>query len=50
MAVAPIISATKTDSFADSDLDGKAEPGEIITYSITVTNTGPDPATQLDLE
>ena len=49
MAVAPIISATKTDSFADSDFDGKAEPGEIITYSITVTNTGPDPATNLTL-
>jgi hypothetical protein len=48
-AVAPIISATKTDSFADSDMDGKAEPGEIITYSITVTNTGPDAATNLTL-
>src|SRR5687768_2133699 len=47
--VVPIISATKTDSFADSDMDGKAEPGEIITYSITVTNTGPDPATNLTL-
>ena len=48
-AVAPIISATKTDSFADSDGDGKAEPGEIITYSITIQNTGPDPALNLTL-
>ena len=49
LAVAPIISATKTDSFADGDGDLKAEPGEIITYSITLTNTGPDPALNLTL-
>ena len=48
-AVAPIITATKVDSFADSDGDGKAEPGEIITYSVTLTNTGPDPALNLTL-
>ena len=48
-AVAPIISATKVDSFADADGDGKAEPGEIITYSITITNTGDQPATNLTL-
>ena len=49
LAVAPIISATKVDSFADGDGDLKAEPGEVITYSITLTNTGPDPALNLTL-
>ncbi len=46
---APMITATKTDSFADGDMDGKAEPGETITYSITIQNTGPDPALNLTL-
>ena len=47
--VAAALTATKTDSFADSDGDGKAEPGEIITYSITITNTGDQPALNVTL-
>jgi hypothetical protein len=43
--VAPNITATKTDAFADSNGDGKAEPGETITYTVTVTNNGADAAT-----
>ncbi|HEX8719884.1 MAG TPA: Ig-like domain-containing protein [Pyrinomonadaceae bacterium] len=36
------LSATKVDSFADPDGDGKAEPGDTVTYTVTVTNSGPD--------
>ena len=46
-AAAPIISATKTDSFTDVGGDGKADPGQTISYTVTITNTGPDPATNL---
>ena len=42
---APTITATKTDSFADVDGDGKAAPGETITYDVNISNTGPDDAT-----
>ncbi|HEX6718177.1 MAG TPA: Ig-like domain-containing protein [Pyrinomonadaceae bacterium] len=38
----PAITATKTDSFADADADGKAAPGETITYDVNVTNNGTD--------
>src|SRR6185503_17019198 len=38
----PDISATKVDSFPDPDLDGKAAPGETITYDVNVTNNGTD--------
>ena len=38
----PSITATKTDSFADADADGKAAPGETITYDVNITNNGTD--------
>lgn len=38
----PDISATKVDSFPDLDGDGKAEPGETITYDVNITNSGDD--------
>ena len=38
--LAASIAATKTDSFPDPDGDGKAEPGQTITYAVTITNTG----------
>src|SRR5215510_2487709 len=41
----PSISATKVDSFPDPDNDGKAAPGETITYDVNITNSGPDAAT-----
>ncbi len=40
-----IISATKTDSFPDPNNDGKAEPGDTITYDVNVANTGAADAT-----
>src|SRR5687768_9416311 len=44
--VAPTISATLVDSFAvagdDADSDGKADPGDKITYTATITNSGTD--------
>src|SRR5215216_97618 len=38
----PAITATKTDSFPDPDADGKAAPGETITYDVNITNNGSD--------
>jgi methionine-rich copper-binding protein CopC len=38
----PDISATKVDSFPDPDNDGKAAPGETITYDVNITNNGTD--------
>ncbi|HEX5706096.1 MAG TPA: Ig-like domain-containing protein, partial [Pyrinomonadaceae bacterium] len=44
---APSITASKTDSFVDGpEADGKAEPGDEITYEVTVANSG-DPATNV---
>src|ERR1041385_5924528 len=40
--VVPNISATKVDSFPDPDADGKAAPGETITYDVNITNNGTD--------
>ncbi|HEX7317142.1 MAG TPA: Calx-beta domain-containing protein [Pyrinomonadaceae bacterium] len=43
---APAITATKVDAWDDSVIpNGKAEPGQTITYTVTINNTGPDPAT-----
>jgi hypothetical protein len=39
---APNITATKVDAFPDPNSDGKAEPGETITYTVTITNSGTD--------
>lgn len=47
--LAPIITATKVDSFPDPDGDGRVSPGQTITYSVTINNTGPDPALNLTL-
>src|SRR6185369_248492 len=38
----PDITATKVDSFPDPDGDGKAAPGEAITYDVNITNNGTD--------
>src|SRR6185369_11162226 len=40
--LAPAISATKVDSFPDVDGNGKAEPGDTITYDVNITNNGTD--------
>jgi uncharacterized repeat protein (TIGR01451 family) len=40
--VVPAITATKVDSFPDPDNDGKAAPGETITYDVNITNNGTD--------
>lgn len=39
------IVATKVDSFTDADGDNKAEPGQVITYDVTITNNGDTDAT-----
>src|SRR6476659_3403873 len=40
------ITATKVDAWDDTATpDGKAEPGQTITYTVTITNTGATPAT-----
>jgi hypothetical protein len=39
------ITATKADSFVGGDGDGKADPGETIRYTTTITNTGAAAAT-----
>src|SRR5215218_563149 len=41
-AVAPSITATKTDAYPDPDNDGKAVPGDTITYTVQIDNSGTD--------
>ena len=43
--VGPVVTATKVDSFPDPNADGKADPGETITYTINISNAGPGDAT-----
>src|SRR5215217_1882565 len=38
----PTVTATKTDSFTDSDMDGKAEPGQTLKYTVNIGATGED--------
>ena len=46
LAGTPTIVAAKVDAWDDSATpDGKAEPGQVITYSVTITNTGTGDAT-----
>lgn len=42
LAYAPLITATKTDAFPDPDNDGKAVPGDTITYTVQINNNGSD--------
>lgn len=42
---APGITATKVDSFPDPNANGKAEPGDTVTYTVTITNSGSTDAT-----
>jgi uncharacterized repeat protein (TIGR01451 family) len=44
LAFAPLITATKTDAFPDPDNDGKAVPGDTITYTVQIDNNGTDAA------
>jgi uncharacterized repeat protein (TIGR01451 family) len=39
------INATKSDSFPDPDSDGKAEPGDTVTYDVNISNPGATDAT-----
>jgi uncharacterized repeat protein (TIGR01451 family) len=41
-AVAPLISATKQDAFPDPDNDNRAVPGDNITYTVQINNSGTD--------
>jgi uncharacterized repeat protein (TIGR01451 family) len=46
LAVMPNITATKVDSWDDTATpDGKADPGQTITYTVTITNNGTTDAT-----
>ena len=38
----PSISVSKTDAIIGDDGDGKADPGEIIEYTVTIPNVGTD--------
>src|ERR1044071_9876126 len=40
--VAPVVTATKVDSFTDADSDGKAEPGQTLNYRVVVGASGQD--------
>ncbi|MFL6332333.1 MAG: beta strand repeat-containing protein [Pyrinomonadaceae bacterium] len=42
VAVVPAITATKSDAFPDPDNDGRAVPGDTITYTVQINNNGTD--------
>ncbi|MDT7809010.1 MAG: hypothetical protein QOJ70_2823 [Acidobacteriota bacterium] len=45
-ATGPVITTTKIDSWDDTlTPDGKAEPGQVVTYTVNIQNTGDAPAT-----
>jgi hypothetical protein len=48
MPFAPSLTATKVDALVGDDGDGNAEPGEGIMYTVTISNGGPDPATNVN--
>ena len=44
-ALVPIIGATKSVAVVVGNADADADPGETLEYTVTINNTGPDPAT-----
>ncbi|MGB7207937.1 MAG: hypothetical protein WBD27_04690 [Pyrinomonadaceae bacterium] len=44
-AFVPIIGATKSVAVVVGNADADADPGETLEYTVTINNTGPDPAT-----
>lgn len=44
-ALVPIIGATKSVAVVAGNADADADPGETLEYTVTISNTGPDPAT-----
>jgi len=47
IVLAAAITATKIDAFTDLDADNKVDPGQTITYTIDVANTGTTDATHV---
>jgi uncharacterized repeat protein (TIGR01451 family) len=47
----PVVAATKQDAFVtDADGDGKADPGDVLRYTVTIANTGAAEATGVVFE
>ncbi len=44
-AFVPVIGATKSVAVVVGNADADADPGETLEYTVTINNTGPDPAT-----
>lgn len=45
LALVPVISASKSVAVVVGNADANADPGETLEYTVTINNTGPDPAT-----